>query len=200
MAQQGRRKQADWEKTKTEMRRYLRDAQILVLTFHRGTQRSYIFLIGDAVIRIRKKQISICKHEKGIVKPESAGPFSGLWLFVSGFYQIGIVSCSWDQSGIPDHLYGFIIPKCDQFQIVKQLRITGAVVRPLQIGCKPSIRRTIIFCEIPVNPDPDAPSRQKAQQSVFPVITDISHILIFHICMSPFPICLKHSRWVSYLL
>ena len=41
----GRRKQADWEKTKTEMRRYLRDAQILVLTFHRGTQRSYIFLI-----------------------------------------------------------------------------------------------------------------------------------------------------------
>ena len=41
----GRRKQEDWEKTKTGMRKYLRDAQILVLTFHRGTQRSYIFLL-----------------------------------------------------------------------------------------------------------------------------------------------------------
>lgn len=41
----GRRKQEDWENTKTGMLEHLRDAQILVLTFHRGTQRSYVFLI-----------------------------------------------------------------------------------------------------------------------------------------------------------
>ena len=41
----GRRKQEEWEQVKTEIRKYLRDAQILALTFHRGTQRSYIFVV-----------------------------------------------------------------------------------------------------------------------------------------------------------
>ena len=41
----GRRKQEDWERTKTEIRKYLKDAQILAVTFHRGTQRSYIFVL-----------------------------------------------------------------------------------------------------------------------------------------------------------
>jgi len=41
----GRRKKEDWEKTKTGIRRYIRDAQILSITFHRGTQRSYIFVL-----------------------------------------------------------------------------------------------------------------------------------------------------------
>ena len=41
----GRRKQEEWEQTKTEIRKYLRDAQILAVTFHRGTQRSYIFVL-----------------------------------------------------------------------------------------------------------------------------------------------------------
>ena len=41
----GRRKQEDWEKAKTQIRQYIRDAQILAVTFCRGTQRSYIFVI-----------------------------------------------------------------------------------------------------------------------------------------------------------
>ncbi len=41
----GRRTSKDWEQTKSEIRTYVRDAQILVLTYHRGTQRSYIFVV-----------------------------------------------------------------------------------------------------------------------------------------------------------
>lgn len=41
----GRRKPEEWEKAKTQIRQYLRDAQILAVTFCRGTQRSYIFVI-----------------------------------------------------------------------------------------------------------------------------------------------------------
>lgn len=41
----GRRKQEDWELAKTEIRKYIRDAQILAITFHKGTQRSYIFVL-----------------------------------------------------------------------------------------------------------------------------------------------------------
>ena len=41
----GRRKQEAWEQAKTEIRKCIRDAQILGLTFHRGTQRSYIFVV-----------------------------------------------------------------------------------------------------------------------------------------------------------
>lgn len=41
----GRRRQEDWEQAKVEIRKYIRDAQILAVTFHRGTQRSYIFVL-----------------------------------------------------------------------------------------------------------------------------------------------------------
>ena len=41
----GRRKQEDWEKAKTQIRERIRDAQILAVTFCRGTQRSYIFVL-----------------------------------------------------------------------------------------------------------------------------------------------------------
>ena len=41
----GRRKQEDWEESKTGIRKWIRDAQILAVTFHRGTQRSYIFVL-----------------------------------------------------------------------------------------------------------------------------------------------------------
>ena len=41
----GRRKQEDWEQAKIEIRNYIRDAQILAVTCHRGTQRSYIFVV-----------------------------------------------------------------------------------------------------------------------------------------------------------
>ena len=41
----GRRKSEDWEIAKTGIRRYIRDCQILALTYHRGTQRSYIFVV-----------------------------------------------------------------------------------------------------------------------------------------------------------
>ena len=41
----GRRKQEDWEQAKVQIRDYIRDAQILAVTFHRGTQRSYIFVL-----------------------------------------------------------------------------------------------------------------------------------------------------------
>jgi hypothetical protein len=41
----GRRKPEAWEQAKTEIRTRIRDAQILGVTFHRGTQRSYIFVV-----------------------------------------------------------------------------------------------------------------------------------------------------------
>ena len=41
----GRRKQEAWEQAKTGIREYIRDAQILAVTCHRGTQRSYIFVV-----------------------------------------------------------------------------------------------------------------------------------------------------------
>ena len=41
----GRRKTEEWEHTKEEIRNYVRDAQILAVTCHKGTQRSYIFVL-----------------------------------------------------------------------------------------------------------------------------------------------------------
>ncbi len=41
----GRRKQEDWEQAKAEIKNHVKDAQILGVTFHRGTQRSYIFVV-----------------------------------------------------------------------------------------------------------------------------------------------------------
>ena len=41
----GRRRQEDWEQAKTEIRGHIRDAQLLAVTSHRGTQRSYIFVV-----------------------------------------------------------------------------------------------------------------------------------------------------------
>ena len=41
----GRRKQEDWAQAKVQIRDNIRDAQILAVTFHRGTQRSYIFVL-----------------------------------------------------------------------------------------------------------------------------------------------------------
>ena len=41
----GRRNQEAWEETKLQMKQYLPDAAIFVLTYHRGTQRSYVFVI-----------------------------------------------------------------------------------------------------------------------------------------------------------
>ena len=58
----GRRKQDAWEKAKTEIRSYIRDAQILVLTFHRGTQRSYIFVVHPD--RFRKYSLLLSDFEK----------------------------------------------------------------------------------------------------------------------------------------
>ena len=41
----GRRKQEAWEQAKAEIRNHIRDAQLLAVTCHRGTQRSYIFVL-----------------------------------------------------------------------------------------------------------------------------------------------------------
>ncbi|MBO4873321.1 MAG: hypothetical protein J5496_07890 [Lachnospiraceae bacterium] len=41
----GRRTQEKWERDKTAMNQYIAEAKIMVLTFHRGTQRSYIFIL-----------------------------------------------------------------------------------------------------------------------------------------------------------
>jgi len=46
--QKARRSDDKWEIKKTEMTRFLPDARIYILTFHRGTQRSYIFVIHPA--------------------------------------------------------------------------------------------------------------------------------------------------------
>ena len=41
----GRRKQEAWEQTKASIQDHIRDASILAVTCHRGTQRSYIFVL-----------------------------------------------------------------------------------------------------------------------------------------------------------
>lgn len=41
----GRRTSEEWEKTKGQIIKQICDAELFVLTFHRGTQRSYIFVI-----------------------------------------------------------------------------------------------------------------------------------------------------------
>lgn len=41
----GRRKQEAWEQAKIEIKKHIRDARLLAVTFHRGTQRSYIFVL-----------------------------------------------------------------------------------------------------------------------------------------------------------
>lgn len=41
----GRRTTEEWEKTKGQITKQICDAELFVLTFHRGTQRSYIFVI-----------------------------------------------------------------------------------------------------------------------------------------------------------
>ncbi len=43
----GRRKQDEWIKYITYMSKYIPEARLIVLTYHRGTQRSYVFLIHD---------------------------------------------------------------------------------------------------------------------------------------------------------
>lgn len=43
--QKARRTNAQWEKTKYEIKSKLADASVIVLTFHGGTQRSYIFAV-----------------------------------------------------------------------------------------------------------------------------------------------------------
>ena len=54
----GRRKQEAWEKAKTEIRDYVQDAQILAVTFHRGTQRSYIFIVHPTDYQTYKQLIT----------------------------------------------------------------------------------------------------------------------------------------------
>lgn len=41
----GRRKPAAWNQVKIQIKEYIRDAQILAVTYHRGAQRSYIFVL-----------------------------------------------------------------------------------------------------------------------------------------------------------
>lgn len=41
----GRRSNEAWEEYKTVMKQYLPDSEILVITYHKGTQRSYIFVL-----------------------------------------------------------------------------------------------------------------------------------------------------------
>ena len=51
----GRRKPEAWEQAKTEIRNHIRDAQILAVTCHRGTQRSYIFVLHpDSYLRYER--------------------------------------------------------------------------------------------------------------------------------------------------
>ena len=52
----GRRSQADWDRAKVQIREYIRDAQVLAVTCHRGTQRSYIFVLHPDCL-LKYKQI-----------------------------------------------------------------------------------------------------------------------------------------------
>ena len=43
----GRRTYSQWEETKSLMQRTIPDARVAVITFHKGTQRSYIFVLHE---------------------------------------------------------------------------------------------------------------------------------------------------------
>ena len=58
----GRRTHEAWEQAKTEIRTHIRDAQILGVTFHRGTQRSYIFVVHPD--QYRKYAVLLNEFEK----------------------------------------------------------------------------------------------------------------------------------------
>jgi len=53
----GRRSLDDWNEKKYEMKDILMDVQIRILTYHRGTQRSFIFLIHPDSIKQYDKLI-----------------------------------------------------------------------------------------------------------------------------------------------
>lgn len=48
----GRRTYEQWEDTKALMKRRLQDARIAIITFHKGTQRSYVFVLHKENFRI----------------------------------------------------------------------------------------------------------------------------------------------------
>lgn len=54
----GRRTDAMWEEKKREMLKLLPDATIIVLTFHRGTQRSFVFVVHNEDYKIYNEIVS----------------------------------------------------------------------------------------------------------------------------------------------
>ena len=52
----GRRSQEDWNKAKVQIKEYVRDAQVVAVTCHRGTQHSYIFVLHPDCL-LKYKQI-----------------------------------------------------------------------------------------------------------------------------------------------
>ncbi len=58
----GRRKEADWIKVRTKLKEYVPDAHIITLTHHKGTQRSYVFVIHP---KRYKKYVKMLKEFRG---------------------------------------------------------------------------------------------------------------------------------------
>ena len=62
----GRRKQEAWEQAKVEIRDHIRDAQLLAVTCHRGTQRSYIFVLHpDCYVKYERIMTAFLDSEWG---------------------------------------------------------------------------------------------------------------------------------------
>ncbi len=68
----GRRKQDDWDQAKIKIKEIIEDAQLLGITFHRGTQRSYIFVVHpDRFLRYRQLRDEFLRTEwKGMFSEE----------------------------------------------------------------------------------------------------------------------------------
>ena len=64
---------------------------------------------------------------------------------------------------------------------IVQLRIIGPLFRPLQVIGESAIGRAVILCQIPVDTDLDSVTCQKAEQTIFPIVSYISDVLIFHV-------------------
>lgn len=66
----GRRNIDEWQKYKSVMKDYIADAQIIVLTYHKGTQRSFVFIVHPDDYKRYRKTVS------GFLKTEWADLFT----------------------------------------------------------------------------------------------------------------------------
>lgn len=74
----GRRSFEQWEETKSLMQRKLPDARLVVITFHKGTQRSYIFVLHNECFRKYSEIIKKFLYKWQRIFTEDFGTFGSL--------------------------------------------------------------------------------------------------------------------------